>query len=274
MSLEGRPTIFTSFVVKAQMAYGRWKYPRKHWSITRISPTRLVKVSETLTEALNLQYIAANTTIPVPRVHQTIRNRSGGMYIIMDAVEGTNLEAVWDDLSLDDRLSIMHQLRGYITQLRELEPPHPGAVEAVNGTACNDIRVAGDGFGPFSSVAEFHTFLAWDWFMENKITAGEYQEFAPAIRRCAARSEPYRTVFAHCDLAPRNILVKGTKIVAIVDWEMAGWYPEYWEYTRAFFSNLENPAGFWELFEEEANPERYPDELITERCVGTAHIRG
>ena len=42
----------------------------------------------------------------------------------------------------------------------------------------------------------------------------------------------YCTKFTHSDITPRNILVKDGKITAIVDWEMAGWYPEYWEYTR------------------------------------------
>jgi hypothetical protein len=31
----------------------------------------------------------------------------------------------------------------------------------------------------------------------------------------------------------RNILVEGETITAILDWEFAGWYPQYWEYTSA-----------------------------------------
>lgn len=31
----------------------------------------------------------------------------------------------------------------------------------------------------------------------------------------------------------RNILVRDGKLSGIVDWENSGWYPEYWEYTKA-----------------------------------------
>ena len=41
------------------------------------------------------------------------------------------------------------------------------------------------------------------------------------------------TVFTHGDVSLSNILVREGKVVGIVDWEMAGWYPCYWEYTTA-----------------------------------------
>ncbi|KAI1333114.1 kinase-like domain-containing protein [Xylariaceae sp. FL0255] len=41
-------------------------------------------------------------------------------------------------------------------------------------------------------------------------------------------------IFTHGDIAARNILVRDGKIVALLDWEFAGWYPEYWEYVFAF----------------------------------------
>lgn len=41
-------------------------------------------------------------------------------------------------------------------------------------------------------------------------------------------------MFTHGDLSPRNIIVLNDKIVGIVDWEEAGWFPEYWEYVKFF----------------------------------------
>ena len=39
------------------------------------------------------------------------------------------------------------------------------------------------------------------------------------------------SVFTHADIAPRNIMVDQTHhITGILDWEAAGWYPDYWEY--------------------------------------------
>ncbi|KAI1784834.1 kinase-like domain-containing protein [Ganoderma leucocontextum] len=36
----------------------------------------------------------------------------------------------------------------------------------------------------------------------------------------------------HGDLVPHNILVDGSTITAVIDWETAGYYPEFWEYCR------------------------------------------
>ncbi|KAN0119420.1 Protein kinase-like domain containing protein [Hyaloscypha variabilis] len=41
-------------------------------------------------------------------------------------------------------------------------------------------------------------------------------------------------VFTHGDLSSLNVLVREDQIVGIIDWETAGWYPSYWEYTTAW----------------------------------------
>jgi len=51
-------------------------------------------------------------------------------------------------------------------------------------------------------------------------------------------------VMSHGDISPRNILVRGTKVVAILDWEMLGFYPENWDHaSRASTSQLGRAAG-------------------------------
>lgn len=43
----------------------------------------------------------------------------------------------------------------------------------------------------------------------------------------------------HADLHRDNIIISATKpsrVLAIVDWEQAGWYPDYWEYCKALYS--------------------------------------
>ena len=52
----------------------------------------------------------------------------------------------------------------------------------------------------------------------------------------------HKPTLTHCDLQRKNIMVcpKSTNSlhrefeVSLVDWEDAGWYPEYWEYFVAF----------------------------------------
>jgi hypothetical protein len=42
----------------------------------------------------------------------------------------------------------------------------------------------------------------------------------------------HRIVLTHCDLTPRNILIRDCQIAGLIDWEHGGWYPEYWEYVK------------------------------------------
>lgn len=48
-----------------------------------------------------------------------------------------------------------------------------------------------------------------------------------------------RIYLTHGDLTLQNIIVSGApgsyRIEAILDWEQAGWYPEYWEHGKMYF---------------------------------------
>ncbi|WPG99016.1 Hypothetical protein R9X50_00181800 [Acrodontium crateriforme] len=63
----------------------------------------------------------------------------------------------------------------------------------------------------------------------------------PEIKRLIDLQES--PVFTHGDLSSLNILARGDDIVGIIDWETAGWYPSYWEYTTAWPVNPHNR--FW-----------------------------
>jgi len=56
------------------------------------------------------------------------------------------------------------------------------------------------------------------------------------------RPADYPIVFTQGDLAARNILVREGRIIALLDWEYAGWYPVYWEYVFAL-RGLDNLDG-------------------------------
>lgn len=63
----------------------------------------------------------------------------------------------------------------------------------------------------------------------------------------------------------RNILVKEGKLSGIVDWENSGWYPSYWDYTKAHF--ITKHTRRWlkivdKVFEELGD---YQSELETEK---------
>lgn len=56
-------------------------------------------------------------------------------------------------------------------------------------------------------------------------------------------------------------MVKEGHITAIIDWESAGWYPEYWEYIKAYFGEL-RPGwdNIYKAIEDGDGIQKYPNE--------------
>jgi len=212
-----------------------------------------------------MDFIARNTTIPIPRVLDVLSNR-GSIHIVQEYIDGPDLADVWVGMSSDERESCMRQLKGYLDQLRGLTPPEPGRVQAVDGTGCIDDRLYPGEWGPFDSINAFNAFFYHD-FVRQHPTDYPYAQDSLA----KTRGRTWRTVFAHGDLGPHNILWKGGRIVGIIDWECAGWFPEYWEYTRSYFGSRYSLPCWWEMFQEVMD--EYPDELEVEQRLAAYFVR-
>lgn len=65
-------------------------------------------------------------------------------------------------------------------------------------------------------------------------------EVRELIKQQDQDDDKWPLVFTHGDLSRLNILARGDDIVGIIDWETAGWYPSYWEYTTACQVNPQN----------------------------------
>ena len=96
--------------------------------VCRFGPRSLLKFTPVTrtAEAANIEYVARNTTVPVPRVQDVfiINQRT---YTIMDYING--LEFSHKALSAEQQEAIFEELKGYITQMRALKPTRPGRVE-------------------------------------------------------------------------------------------------------------------------------------------------
>ncbi|CZT18479.1 uncharacterized protein RCC_04324 [Ramularia collo-cygni] len=200
----------------------------------RISPKRVVKWPCDEPEVEGHQFVITNTDLPVPRIYRTHKWR-GHLAIEMEFLPRcTTLKQCWHELSERQREQIADQLSGYIQQLRSLEPPpaRSGRVSATNGGACRDIRVGSvESFGPFENVSAFHCCLRGG--VEPDAAQEIFGEKVADVHR-----RPYGIRFTHGDLGVQNILIRDGQIVAIVDWECSGWYPEYWEYTKAHYNSV------------------------------------
>lgn len=82
--------------------------------------------------------------------------------------------------------------------------------------------------GPFNSEEDFNATIADTFVTKSKGHVGLYI-------RSMLNSHKHSIVFTHGDFRPANIIVKNGRVAAIIDWEMAGWYPDYWEFAKAFY---------------------------------------
>jgi aminoglycoside phosphotransferase len=236
---EGRDTAHTtSFLQRLRSKWDlfsiRWQF--KHGKQLQPGVVKsgniVIKCGRTisLTEAKAMKFVAENTDVPVPQVIATYDTSKGVKYLVTKYIEGATLESLLKTITRDELRTICEQLRGYMNQVRSLKPPRPSVVGAVDYSPCMDPRLFSDPFGPFYSLDDFYHFIRR--IEDENHPHLKIQELVRAHK--SERYRNFRVLFTHCDLAPRNILVKEGKIAGIVDWELAGWYPEYWEYTRAW----------------------------------------
>lgn len=155
--------------------------------------------------------------------------------IIMDFVEGDALSEVWEGLNDGQKEVLAEDLKKYVSELRELKGKK---IEALNGgptrliTGYQNVEEE----WPFESEERFNQFRKIQG-IDTRMYASQDDDSSRTDNSSQeedARPERDEIVFTHGDLVPKNILVndKGN-VTAIVDWEFAGYYPKYWEHSRA-----------------------------------------
>lgn len=207
-----------------------------------ISKHKIVKTGRRthLTEGATMKYLAENTTIPVPKVYCTFLHKKRA-YIVMERIEGEELPKVWRSLSKESLEGIFSQLRKIFQELRTLRPLPGTGVESCVGGSLYDSRIprGNPRFGPFRTIPEFHSWLRRDLKPEDlkdREKDQDWHDLQDMISKQDGQWPP--PCFTHGDINPFNILVREGKVVGIIDWEFSGWYPDYWEYTSAWFGNI------------------------------------
>ncbi|KAL9023071.1 MAG: hypothetical protein Q9196_007400 [Gyalolechia fulgens] len=79
------------------------------------------------------------------------------------------------------------------------------------------------------------------------------QRYADTLPSMLPRS--HVPLFTHGDVAPRNTMVdESGRITGIVDWELAGWYPDYWEYANIMKPTRDKD---WQSWMDRTAPQRW-----------------
>ena len=158
---------------------------------------------------------------------------------------------MWPNLRDDEKRTIFAELRGYVNQWRALVPEHAsGYVGSLDYGPCLDRRVVGFYHcGLFDAEHQFHDHVAVNLRLEIR---DERRTFLRNMMK-----DNHSIVFSHGDMHAHNILIQDGHVVGILDWEMAGWYPEYWEWCKALWAENWEMEGWCTSLKEFLQPYDY-----------------
>lgn len=200
--------------------------------------------------------LAEKLGLPTPRAYEINETSSTGngehnCTIRMDFIEGQTLDLVWPTLSANEKIDICRQLRDILDTMRKAEWPADN-IGACNGGPVYLDRLRGYKVGgPFKNEEDLNRFIFDIW----KGTARPIQDALKKHQRAG-----HRIVFSHGDLHQGNIMVKDGKITGLIDWEVAGWYPEYWDYIQ--YSTDVGKNRDWTNYAKEIFSQVYDEELV------------
>ncbi|KAL6230708.1 hypothetical protein BDW75DRAFT_234194 [Aspergillus navahoensis] len=175
-------------------------------------------------EVPNILFIQEQTSIPVPTVVESWEEGQHTL-ILMKRIPGEPpLSRVWPNLSADEKESIAKQTAEYLLELRKLQSDH---IQALGGRPvysnflfkdqCSEVP-----HGPLASDDEL-------WAdMERGMGESIPEAVRIQLRNCMPSAALY--TFTHGDLTNVNIMVEGGSVTGIIDWEMSGYFPVWWEY--------------------------------------------
>ncbi|KAK5118890.1 hypothetical protein LTR62_000100 [Meristemomyces frigidus] len=209
--------------------------------IVQVSSTELIKGPCTEQEVEAMRYVAARTAVPLPRIHRLYRRREG-LYIAMEFVRGKRLDKIWVDLDSEGKKRLVREVSGLISLMKSVPVPRGlGLVVAsIEGGVVRDGIWGPTPIGPFASFEEFRSALRKN---PNLIPYRHLWD--------RADQDDIRAVLTHADIAPRNIIRRDSDgVLVFIDWELAGWWPDYWEHIKWQFSDFPPLPGWVKLMDE------------------------
>lgn len=182
-----------------------------------------------------LQIVREHTNIPVPRpidlafIPDGVDSDNDQGFMVMSRMPGHQLAVAHDMISELDEAGFVAQMQDYLRQLRNI-PNIVSSEYQICNTLGGPLRDERDNWGaprgPYADEAAFSKFLP---HADDPGRSG------------------HEIYFTHGDLNDRNVLIgivplpdgsRGWRVTGIVDWQFAGFLPEYCEYTKSMYEGF------------------------------------
>ncbi|KAJ7598854.1 hypothetical protein C8J56DRAFT_771258, partial [Mycena floridula] len=177
----------------------------------------------------------------------------GRACVVSEFIDGEVLQKQWHQLNDAQTCTVQRALKEFVLELRTLQQPgKAGWIGSANDGPFFDFMLTSKPTfdSPFKNEKEFN-----DW----RISLYSHMRQSPNNFGVLIRNEmsdDNEIVFTHGDLGRQNIIVQVTgegvedvRIDGLVDWEQAGWRPDYWDTIKLHY--IPDVRGEWRRMAQE-----------------------
>ncbi|OQO12007.1 hypothetical protein B0A48_02646 [Cryoendolithus antarcticus] len=168
------------------------------------------------------------------------KGRDSGLWICMEFIHGESMADMWGRAVEPIRRMWVRKVMESVKRLRRLGPPKDLGVlvASIEGGGVIDGILSEGEVGPFATVTAFRELLQSDPNLEQYSNSWNSDKEVDCV-------------LTHAHLAPRNIILRSSDgEPVIIDWEFAGWWPEYWERIKWHFADFPETPGWVEMMDE------------------------
>ena len=210
-------------------------------------------------EANALRLVEKHTTIPAPRlIDFAVDPDEEENFLLMTLVPGIPAHLVFWRMTYEERDQLARDVGNYVTQYRQIPNKNNYLICDTLGGPAVDKRTDDYGVcGPFNSKSDFIDYLTDG--VERRRTQRPLSYLY---------EKDHKICFTHADLHLSNLLVDNGRLCGLIDWETAGFRPEFWDYTAAMWSSLAGRRferqfrlAFDKDYEEELEADRFLQRL-------------
>ncbi|KAI9739325.1 MAG: hypothetical protein M1834_007538 [Cirrosporium novae-zelandiae] len=192
------------------------------------------------------------------------------MSILMTRIPGQQLGQVYKTMNSTDKETVRSEMKTYLDTMRKWKSPWGGnRICSISGTAIRSVRVPNHRVGPCENQQELFNYLispAWASRFKSK---AKYQELLAKAKQISS-IQAHKIVFTHGDLKHHNILVDKGHVTGFIDWESAGWYPDYWDFTTGM--RVSRKGSWWHDFVITLGGDKYPGEFEADRALNSLTV--
>jgi len=171
-------------------------------------------------EAEATRCVALHTSIPVPTVYDFWTKDGGRACLVMEYEDDDTVQRNWRHLSVDQKMAVMRVLRALMSYIICTNPIRKERL--VRSLERRFLNFVSPG-SPWMDHSERRL----------RITIGVFPHSASLENNTLLPSCHYSNCETRWGMTTRS----SSLVVAILDWEQAGWHPEYWETVKFTFGN-------------------------------------